>query len=145
MSTTYRPNPSADLTGSDVRRFAKMYGLEIGTHAPGDGVRRYQFIDGHGSNKRILYTALGVREAEVWLRGFMAGADRAIEARNQNPPRIVYRVGQGRKGALVKVYWDSDLREYEVRHERQQEGEGYFTTDKEDAIATADAIAEGQE
>jgi hypothetical protein len=98
MTTTYRPNPTADMTADDVRRFAKMYGLEVGTHAPGDGVRRYQFISGGGSNKRILFTGLGIREAEVWLRGFMSGAD----SRAENPPKRHQR--NPRKGKF-----DSDL------------------------------------
>ena len=66
-------NPHADMTLADVRRFASQYGLEIGTHSPGDGVRRIQFIHGHQSNKRIMYTALGIREAEIFLHGYIKG------------------------------------------------------------------------
>ena len=46
----------------------------------------------------------------------------------------------------VRVYRDSEWDEFVVRvatDGKLEEGEGYFTTDKEDAIATAKHIASG--
>lgn len=52
--------------------------------------------------------------------------------------RLWQRVGR------VKIYRDTDLNEYEVLDERQREGEGYFTSDKQDAVDTANAILLGK-
>lgn len=48
--------------------------------------------------------------------------------------RLWQRVGR------VRIYRDTDYNEYEVLDERQREGEGYFTSDKQDAVDTANAI-----
>lgn len=79
-------NPPADMTLADVRRFAKMYGLKVETNAPGDGKRRFAFYEANAPHARTLGFALGIREAELWLRGFMAGADYATP-RDENPRR----------------------------------------------------------
>lgn len=63
-----------------------------------------------------------------------------VDIHSHNPPRIIYRAGQGRSGPLVKVYRHPETDEYEVVHERSRIGEGYFTTDKQDAIDTAKRI-----
>lgn len=54
---------------------------------------------------------------------------------SNNPPRIVHRVNG------VKVYYDSSLQEYEVCRASEKRGDGYFTSDKQDAIDTASTIA----
>lgn len=61
--------------------------IKIATWSPGDGQTRYRFIDCFGlaqsdnggeldyfgtSGERTLYTALGLAEAWVFLRGFIA-------------------------------------------------------------------------
>lgn len=50
--------------------------------------------------------------------------------------KILARVGS------TKVYWDSELREYEVVALGEKRGDGYFTSDKEDALNTARTISE---
>ena len=62
-----------------------------------------------------------------------------IDSHKQNPARIAYRVGE------VKIYWDSALKEYEVVGKGEQRGNGYFTSDKQDAIDTAKTIAGGHQ
>lgn len=62
---------------------AAYYGLSVGMWAPGDGLTRYRFFDrrtvqGGGLHAnyfegRELYTAEGIGEAEVYLRGVAAG------------------------------------------------------------------------
>jgi hypothetical protein len=47
--------------------------------------------------------------------------------------RVVHTVG------TVRVHYDSDLQEYRVS-QRGKSDEGYFTSDKQDAIDTADAM-----
>jgi hypothetical protein len=129
-TTKYNANPAADMTLTDVRRFAKQYQLEVGTHAPGDGVRRIQFLSGG----HIIYTALGIREAETFLRGYMTGWDACESPRKSfqtNPPRIIHRDGR------IKVYWDSNTEEYIVTDGTPSEDHGYHTSDKADAIDTA--------
>jgi hypothetical protein len=55
---------------------ARRQGLRILTWAPGDGVTRYRFVaeDEAGGYFATdgLGTALGLREAEVWLDGYIA-------------------------------------------------------------------------
>ena len=138
MTTKYSPNRPADMTLPDLRRFAERYQLEIGTHSPGDGVRRIQFIYGRGQNKRIVHTALGIREAEIYLRGYMTGYDNCESPRksfNENPPKIIHRAGR------YKVYWNSEEKEFHVTDGPPSDSFGYYTNDKQDAIDTAEVMA----
>lgn len=57
-----------------LRIRAKQVGIYLSYWAPGDGVKRirfntrdvdYDYCDG-------LYTALGIKEAETWLAGYIA-------------------------------------------------------------------------
>ena len=54
---------------------AEEAGLTVNTWAPGDGIVRYRF---HREEKGYfeddgIYTALGSKEAGVWLLGYIAG------------------------------------------------------------------------
>jgi hypothetical protein len=67
---------------------AKGLGLDLETHAPGDGVRRYQFFakrKGYRDREEVhhVYTARGAREAEVFLDGYEEGG----RGTRTNPPR----------------------------------------------------------
>lgn len=52
--------------------------IRYATHSPGDGVTRYRFFetdetpDYHQGN--YIYTALGIKEADLWLSGVVYGA-----------------------------------------------------------------------
>jgi hypothetical protein len=63
-------------------------GIKLATYSPGDGITRYRFykpvlIDGIPTrtaedyfgipDSRKIYTALGLKEAHVWSRGFRSG------------------------------------------------------------------------
>lgn len=59
---------------------AEDAGLTFDTWSPGDGMTRYRFFDGtardsdyFGGHGDEVQTCLGLREAEVWLRGYVAG------------------------------------------------------------------------
>ncbi len=68
---------------NDVYETAKDVGLYVATWSPGDGVTRYRFLHTEtdyfvgsyhpASDNYILYTALGRKEALVWLAGYEAG------------------------------------------------------------------------
>lgn len=62
--------------------------VHIATWSPGDGVTRYRFIDKRSephwqwdyfSTSHPLYTALGLREASVWLLGYSAGLNTKLK------------------------------------------------------------------
>ncbi len=69
---------------SELRRLAQVYGVRINTNAPGDGIRRFEFVSEEFGVS--LGRALGIAHAETWLNGFMAYADKIAVAR-ENPPR----------------------------------------------------------
>lgn len=57
---------------------AEDAGLTFSTWSPGDGMTRYRFFDDTALNSDYfggepVQTCLGLREAEVWLRGYVAG------------------------------------------------------------------------
>lgn len=61
---------------------AESVGIHVATWSPGDGVTRYRFINKRSEPEiewdyfatlHPLYTALGLREASVWLLGYAAG------------------------------------------------------------------------
>jgi len=61
---------------------ADTVNVHIATWSPGDGVTRYRFIDkrsepswcwDYDATSHPLYTALGLREASVWLLGYASG------------------------------------------------------------------------
>jgi len=64
-----------------ILKLCKFYGLALDTWSPGDGLTRYRFIvqndesiDYFGcSGAHKLYTALGLNEAYIWVRGFKSG------------------------------------------------------------------------
>lgn len=99
---------------SELRHIAKRYGVTINTNAPGDGVRRFEFAS---SEWGLLGRALGIREAEVWLNGFTAYADKVVDTEPyENPPykgklhefpedRFAYR-GYSVRKRLSEEYWD---------------------------------------
>lgn len=66
-------------TIKDVRRIVEACGLAFDTWSPGDGMTRYRFflkddpggVDYFGGS-HPLWTALGVKESMIWLRGFNA-------------------------------------------------------------------------
>ncbi len=57
---------------------AKQYELVVKTWSPGDGVTRYRFVFGPEKSgmdyfsSDHIYTALGLKEASTFLRGWMA-------------------------------------------------------------------------
>lgn len=61
------------------RRFledqATLVGLKVYTWSPGDGVTRYRFsLSPYGYEADSgLFTALGLAEAFVWLKGYRSG------------------------------------------------------------------------
>ena len=59
----------------ELREHAKRVGLYIDTYSPGDGVTRYRFFleptDYFAGNG--IYTALGRKEANTFVRGFVQG------------------------------------------------------------------------
>lgn len=60
---------------NQMEQAAERVGLYVATWAPGDGATRYRFFaeptDYHGGDG--LYTALGRKEAYVFLRGVSVG------------------------------------------------------------------------
>lgn len=62
-----------------LQRDAEKFGFYVATYSPGDGVTRYRFFSepsdyfGPASG---LYTALGYKEATIWLNGAIAGASK---------------------------------------------------------------------
>ena len=68
----------------NVEQYAKSLGLYVGTWAPGDGARRYRFFE-EGCRTQNgewvadfnqgdgIFTALGRKQAVIWLRGFASG------------------------------------------------------------------------
>lgn len=79
---------SRNLRREALTGWALENGLVVRIHAPGDGATRYRFFrhsdvvregrpgfqlyDGPAEG---IFTALGIAEAETWLRGFSAGRD----------------------------------------------------------------------
>ena len=63
-------------TEKEIRTLAIGVGVHVDTYAPGDGVKRYRFFDKESDYfgpENGIYTALGRREALVWLHGFAKG------------------------------------------------------------------------
>jgi len=61
-----------------LRDTAEVCGLRLFEWRPGDGVTRYRFFSGRGSAGSYFsdtgyFTALGLKEAEVWLNGWSQG------------------------------------------------------------------------
>ena len=52
-----------------VIKRCQSYGINLEPSRPGDGVSRYEFM----RNGRTVGFCLGIREAEVWLRGWEEG------------------------------------------------------------------------
>lgn len=66
------------MTKKEIKEMALARGIYCATYAPGDGVTRYRFFKEKqdyfgGSGYDRLYTALGAKEAFVWLTGFQSG------------------------------------------------------------------------
>lgn len=60
----------------NLEQKAELVGLKVFTWSPGDGTTRYRFasIDSEGYDHMDgFFTALGLHEAEVWLRGYALG------------------------------------------------------------------------
>ena len=66
----------------DMLALAEKVGVKVATYSPGDGMTRYRFIDKRSepywqqdyfATSHALYTALGLREATIWLLGYAAG------------------------------------------------------------------------
>lgn len=66
---------------NDIRAAAQEAELFVDTYSPGDGVTRYRFFlwDGLADGQNYfgpgngIYTALGRKEALVWLAGYARG------------------------------------------------------------------------
>lgn len=69
-------------TRKQLFALADSQGIHIATWSPGDGMTRYRFIDkrsephwcwSYDATSHPLYTALGLREASIWLLGYASG------------------------------------------------------------------------
>lgn len=61
------------ITKKNIVNLASTLGLDVFTHSPGDGVTRYKFVPKHRQSDYWSgngFTALGIQEAEVFLRGY---------------------------------------------------------------------------
>ena len=60
---------------TELKNTALQFGVYVDTWSPGDGVTRYRFSrDGHGYFAcKPLYTALGLKEAELYIRAYGQG------------------------------------------------------------------------
>lgn len=62
-----------------LRDAAERQGLYMRTYSPGDGATRYRFTrdrnSGYFGPDSGIYTALGRKEANAFLEGFLAGCD----------------------------------------------------------------------
>jgi len=74
-----------DMRKRDMLALAERVGVKVVTWSPGDGMTRYRFIDTRSEpywdqtyfgTSHSLYTALGLREATIWLLGYAAGVQR---------------------------------------------------------------------
>jgi hypothetical protein len=69
-------------TMTELRSNAARVGLHFDTYSPGDGVTRYRFFlqptDYFAGNG--IYTALGKKEAETFVAGFVLGVHYTKEA-----------------------------------------------------------------
>lgn len=61
-------------TRAELLTHAKLAGLTVETHAPGDGVTRYYFAP-EQTPGRYIGRALGLREAHTWLAGYDRGRE----------------------------------------------------------------------
>jgi hypothetical protein len=65
------------MTKTQLRNLAITVGLTLYTWSPGDGVTRYRFFTNHHVSDyfegEARFTALGLREAEAFVRGFQVG------------------------------------------------------------------------
>ena len=72
-----------ERTRKELFDYARKNGVYVETWSPGDGVIRYRFFsepaDYFGGKDSIkLYTALGLKEANTWLRGYVRGKGQVI-------------------------------------------------------------------
>jgi hypothetical protein len=65
-------------TKTQLRNLAVIAGLTLYTWSPGDGLTRYRFFDNHHISDYFaadgLFTALGIREAVAFARGYYLAA-----------------------------------------------------------------------
>lgn len=62
----------------DIEDRAFQLGIRVSTWSPGDGITRYRFfrVETDYFGDHAIYTALGAKEARVFLAGFAAGSAR---------------------------------------------------------------------
>ena len=70
---------------------ASQVGLHVDTYSPGDNLTRYRFFhiqDDHRPDYFAgdgIYTALGIKEAEVFLSGYILAYYHVLENDQDNP------------------------------------------------------------
>ncbi|MGI0149762.1 MAG: hypothetical protein ACREDF_09570 [Thermoplasmata archaeon] len=69
-----RYNPASEGGRGNLEDFARSIGLYLATWAPGDGMKRYRFFTKPSSYDEGggIYTALGLKEAWCFVRGYAA-------------------------------------------------------------------------
>lgn len=72
----------------ELIEIAKKYGLKVFTYNPGDGMNRIRFGRPEQTDyfsHSGFFTALGKKQATIWLQGFIAGREyeQDIQSRNQ--------------------------------------------------------------
>ena len=112
IADEYQKNPAGEGPAK-LRQFAASVGLHIATWAPGDGVTRYRFFtkptDYHAGDG--IYTALGLKEAWCFVRGYAASKTGAkgnpsADAQSFISEKIgtLIREGYPRKQAIAIAY-----------------------------------------
>ena len=76
---------------SDILQEARDKGLRMATYSPGDGVTRYRFFhagpgEAEYNSLSWLYTALGAKEAMIFLKGVDAGIDVQFRRQTRSSP-----------------------------------------------------------
>jgi len=64
---------------TELQNSVQATGLSIDTYSPGDGVTRYRFFNEYNGNyfaSSGIFTALGIRDAEIFWKGYLS-ADEA--------------------------------------------------------------------
>ncbi len=68
------------MTRKQLEDYCEYHDLYLTTYSPGDGVTRYRFFSVPGNDyfgpSNGDFTALGLKEAVAYARGFVAGANR---------------------------------------------------------------------